>query len=182
MTSRALGARAPPPVRIAFFLGGWRESIDFLQALEAKGRRRGLCSQKAKKGLGKRGGYGALSGAAANSPAPPSVVVEGAKKYYFLGGETVRAVVALTWPSKRANTSRSWYPPHVAKTTVVGSWPTKPTEGTVFIDRTDISKLDASDTAWPRCRKIGYIFQTFNLIPIHAGPAEGHAAFDLRRR
>jgi putative ABC transport system ATP-binding protein len=36
----------------------------------------------------------------------------------------------------------------------------------VFIDKTDISKLDANELAWLRCRKIGYIFQTFNLIPI----------------
>src|SRR6476661_5886440 len=42
----------------------------------------------------------------------------------------------------------------------------KPTEGTVFIDEVDIAQLDAFELAWLRCRKIGYIFQTFNLIPV----------------
>ncbi len=42
----------------------------------------------------------------------------------------------------------------------------KPTEGKVFIDEVDIAQLDAYELAWLRCRKIGYIFQTFNLIPV----------------
>lgn len=42
----------------------------------------------------------------------------------------------------------------------------KPTSGQVFIDEVDISQLDAYELAWLRCRKIGYIFQTFNLIPV----------------
>jgi putative ABC transport system ATP-binding protein len=43
---------------------------------------------------------------------------------------------------------------------------TKPTDGQIFIDKTDISRLGPNELAWLRCRKIGYIFQTFNLIPI----------------
>ncbi|MBI5095893.1 MAG: ABC transporter ATP-binding protein [Candidatus Hydrogenedentes bacterium] len=42
----------------------------------------------------------------------------------------------------------------------------KPTNGKVYIDEVDISGLDAYELAWLRCRKIGYIFQTFNLIPV----------------
>ncbi|RLF24004.1 MAG: ABC transporter ATP-binding protein [Thermoprotei archaeon] len=42
----------------------------------------------------------------------------------------------------------------------------RPTRGKVYIDEVDISKLDAYELAWLRCRKIGYIFQTFNLIPV----------------
>ena len=42
----------------------------------------------------------------------------------------------------------------------------KPTRGKVFIDDVDIAQLDAYELAWLRCRKIGYIFQTFNLIPV----------------
>ncbi len=42
----------------------------------------------------------------------------------------------------------------------------KPTAGKVFIDEVDIAQLDAYELAWLRCRKIGYIFQTFNLIPV----------------
>ena len=42
----------------------------------------------------------------------------------------------------------------------------KPTSGRVYIDEVDIAQLDALELAWLRCRKIGYIFQTFNLIPV----------------
>ncbi len=42
----------------------------------------------------------------------------------------------------------------------------KPSNGTVFIDEVDMAQLDAGELAWLRCRKIGYIFQTFNLIPV----------------
>jgi len=42
----------------------------------------------------------------------------------------------------------------------------KPTSGKVYIDEVDVAQLDAYELAWLRCRKIGYIFQTFNLIPV----------------
>ncbi|MFP4476512.1 MAG: ABC transporter ATP-binding protein [Desulfatibacillaceae bacterium] len=42
----------------------------------------------------------------------------------------------------------------------------KPSSGKVFIDEVDVAQLDAYELAWLRCRKIGYIFQTFNLIPV----------------
>ena len=42
----------------------------------------------------------------------------------------------------------------------------RPTSGQVFIDEVDIAQLDAYELAWLRCRKVGYIFQTFNLIPV----------------
>jgi putative ABC transport system ATP-binding protein len=40
----------------------------------------------------------------------------------------------------------------------------KPTSGKVYIDRVDIAQLDPDELAWLRCRKIGYIFQSYNLI------------------
>jgi putative ABC transport system ATP-binding protein len=42
----------------------------------------------------------------------------------------------------------------------------KPSSGKVYIDEVDIAQLDAYELAWLRCRKIGYIFQTFNLIQV----------------
>lgn len=100
--------------------------------------------------------------------APPSVAVEGAKKYFYLGGEVVKAVDGIDLTIEQGEYVSIMGPSGSGKTTlfnIVGGL-TKPTEGTVYIDRTDISKLDASELAWLRCRKIGYIFQTFNLVPI----------------
>ena len=42
----------------------------------------------------------------------------------------------------------------------------KPTEGKVYIDEVDVAQLDSYELAWLRCHKIGYIFQTFNLMPV----------------
>ncbi len=42
----------------------------------------------------------------------------------------------------------------------------KPTAGSCYIEEVDMAQLDAFELAWLRCRKIGYIFQTFNLIPV----------------
>ncbi|HEX8521312.1 MAG TPA: ABC transporter ATP-binding protein [Tepidisphaeraceae bacterium] len=41
----------------------------------------------------------------------------------------------------------------------------RPSSGKVYIDEVDIAQLDAYELAWMRCHKIGYIFQTFNLLP-----------------
>ena len=42
----------------------------------------------------------------------------------------------------------------------------KPTGGSVFINDVDMAQLDAQELAYLRCRTIGYIFQSFNLIPV----------------
>ena len=41
----------------------------------------------------------------------------------------------------------------------------QPTEGTVMIDGMDIGKLNATDTAVFRRRKVGLVYQFYNLIP-----------------
>jgi len=40
----------------------------------------------------------------------------------------------------------------------------RPDAGSVFIDEVDIAQLDAQELAWLRCRKIGYVFQSYNLV------------------
>jgi putative ABC transport system ATP-binding protein len=42
----------------------------------------------------------------------------------------------------------------------------KPTSGKVYIDEVDIAQLDQNELSWLRCRKVGYIFQTYNLIQV----------------
>jgi putative ABC transport system ATP-binding protein len=39
------------------------------------------------------------------------------------------------------------------------------TRGKIFIDKKDVSKLDENGLAYIRREKIGFVFQTFNLIP-----------------
>lgn len=39
-----------------------------------------------------------------------------------------------------------------------------PSDGRVFIDEVDVAQLSAIELAFLRCRKIGYVFQQYNLI------------------
>jgi len=97
-----------------------------------------------------------------------AVIVEAVKKYYYMGAEVVKALDGIDLEITRGEYISIMGPSGSGKTTlfnIVGGMD-KPSAGRVFIDRTDISKLDAYELAWLRCRKIGYIFQTFNLVPI----------------
>lgn len=42
----------------------------------------------------------------------------------------------------------------------------RPTSGSVYIESVDLARLDPRELATLRCRTIGYVFQTFNLIRV----------------
>ena len=90
------------------------------------------------------------------------------KRYYTMGEETVKALDGVDLDIGRGEYISIVGPSGSGKTTLfnqIGGLD-KPTEGSVFIDGVDISQLDAYELAWLRCRKIGYIFQSFNLIQV----------------
>lgn len=89
-------------------------------------------------------------------------------KEYVMGKVIVRALNGVTLDIKRGEYVSIMGPSGSGKSTLfnmIGGLD-KPSGGSVFIDETDMAQLDASELAWLRCRKIGYIFQTFNLIPV----------------
>ena len=89
-------------------------------------------------------------------------------KEFQMGQEVTRALNGVSLDIKRGEYISIMGPSGSGKSTLfnmVGGLD-KPTEGTVFIDEVDMAQLDAFELAWLRCRKIGYIFQTFNLIPV----------------
>ena len=96
------------------------------------------------------------------------IAMEELARHYEMGGVTIKALDGVD-----LNIGRSEYvsivgPSGSGKTTLfnmIGGLD-RPTMGRVYIDGVEISKLDAYELAWLRCRKIGYIFQTFNLIPV----------------
>jgi putative ABC transport system ATP-binding protein len=95
------------------------------------------------------------------------VETEGLKKIYKLGKVDVTALNGIDLKIFRGEYISIMGPSGSGKTTLfnmIGGLD-KPTEGTVYVDGVDISKLDSYELAWLRNRKIGYIFQTFNLIP-----------------
>lgn len=96
------------------------------------------------------------------------IELEDLAKYYTVGGEVIRALDGVNLEIGRGEYLSIVGPSGSGKTTLfnlIGGLD-RPTRGRVYIDGVDISRLDAYELAWLRCRKIGYIFQTFNLIPV----------------
>jgi putative ABC transport system ATP-binding protein len=90
------------------------------------------------------------------------------KKAYVMGDLTVHALKGVDIEIEQGEYLSIMGPSGSGKTTLfnmVGGLD-KPTSGKVYIDDVDVAQLDAYELAWLRCRKIGYIFQSFNLIPV----------------
>ncbi len=118
--------------------------------------------------------------AAMASPTPPGrlaqasllatriVRVQDVKKTYFRGGEPLHALNGVDFWAERGDYVSIMGPSGSGKSTLfnmIGGLD-KPNAGRVFIDEVDIAALDTVELAWLRCHKIGYIFQSFNLIKV----------------
>jgi putative ABC transport system ATP-binding protein len=89
-------------------------------------------------------------------------------KIYLMGKVEVHALRGITLDIKRGEYISIMGPSGSGKSTLfnmIGGLD-KPTSGSVYINEVDLAQLDAYELAWLRCRTIGYIFQTFNLIPV----------------
>jgi len=96
------------------------------------------------------------------------VRVKGVSKIYKMGKVEVQALKGIDLEVSSGEYMSLMGPSGSGKSTLfnmVGGLD-KPTEGKVYIEDVDVAQLDAYELAWLRCRKIGYIFQTFNLIPV----------------
>ena len=93
---------------------------------------------------------------------------EGVKKLYKLIGEDVWALKGITMDIFRGEFLSIMGPSGSGKSTYfnqIGALD-RPTEGKVIFDGQSVFDLSESEQAWFRCNKIGYIFQTFNLIGV----------------
>jgi putative ABC transport system ATP-binding protein len=96
------------------------------------------------------------------------VEIEDLTKYYRMGEIEIKAIDGVSMRIRRGEYISIMGPSGSGKTTlfnIIGGID-RATSGRIFIDEVDITELDAYELAWLRCRKIGYIFQTFNLIPV----------------
>jgi len=90
------------------------------------------------------------------------------KKTYTMGKVVVHALRGATLDVYRGEYLSIMGPSGSGKTTLfnlIGGL-VKPTAGKVYIDQVDVAQLDHNELAWLRCRKVGYIFQTYELIQV----------------
>jgi putative ABC transport system ATP-binding protein len=90
------------------------------------------------------------------------------KRYYQQGDETIKALDGVTLDVYRGEYLSIMGPSGSGKSTLfnmIGGIDS-PTEGMVFIDEIDVAQLDSYELAWMRCHKIGYIFQSYNILPV----------------
>jgi putative ABC transport system ATP-binding protein len=90
------------------------------------------------------------------------------KKVYRMGNQETHALRGATLDIYKGEYLSIMGPSGSGKTTLfnmIGALQ-KPTAGKVYINQVDVAQLDANELAWLRCRMIGYVFQTFNLIQV----------------
>jgi len=93
--------------------------------------------------------------------------LENVWKTYKMGNIEVNALRGLSLTIGRGEFVSIMGPSGSGKSTAVNmiGCLDVPTKGKIFLEHRDISKLSESDLAQIRGKKIGFIFQTFNLIP-----------------
>jgi putative ABC transport system ATP-binding protein len=100
-------------------------------------------------------------------PSKKLIQLKSVEKFYYMGDEVVKAVNDISIEVKSGEFVAIMGPSGSGKSTgmnLIGSLDL-PTNGAVHLDGKDISHLEESDLAQIRGRKIGFIFQSFNLIP-----------------
>ena len=102
-----------------------------------------------------------------SDPSTNVIEVRGVTRQYKLEGETVHALRGIDLDIHRQEFLSIMGPSGSGKSTLfnmIGGLD-RPTAGTVTLGGESLMDLSERQLAWVRCRRIGYIFQTFNLLP-----------------
>ncbi|MEO0138806.1 MAG: ABC transporter ATP-binding protein [candidate division WOR-3 bacterium] len=96
------------------------------------------------------------------------IKLENVVKIYKSGQEEVRALNGLTLEIGKGEFIVLAGPSGSGKTTMLNviSGIEKPTEGRVLFEGKDIGKMDEDSLSDLRLKRIGFVFQTYNLIPV----------------
>lgn len=96
------------------------------------------------------------------------VRIESVTKEYAMGRTVVKALRGVSLEIQRGEFLCIAGPSGSGKTTLLNliGCLDKPTSGRIVIEGQDVSKLSPKELAWVRRRRLGFVFQTFNLIPV----------------
>ena len=100
--------------------------------------------------------------------AEPIIVAENVRKRYRLGSVEVWALRGVSLSIARGEFLSIMGPSGSGKSTLfnqIGALD-KPTEGRVLFEGHSIFDLSEPQQAWFRCHRLGYVFQTYNLVPV----------------
>lgn len=95
------------------------------------------------------------------------IQIQDLKRYYKMGETVVRALDGVTFAVNRNEYIAIMGPSGSGKSTlmnIIGCLDT-PTEGEYILNSQKVSDLEDSELAEVRNREIGFVFQTFNLLP-----------------
>ena len=113
---------------------------------------------------------------------PIVIDIENITKEYVMGEEIVRALRGVTLQIRRNEYLAVMGPSGSGKSTLMnmlGCLDT-PTSGRYEFNGRNVAEMDDDELAAIRNREIGFVFQTFNLLP-RATSLQRRAAFNLRR-
>lgn len=96
------------------------------------------------------------------------IEVQNAKKIYQLGETEIQALRGVDLSIEGGDFVAVWGPSGSGKSTLCHLMGVidEPTSGTILFDGEDVSKLGDDQQSELRNRKIGFVFQSFNLVPV----------------
>ena len=88
-------------------------------------------------------------------------------KIYTMGDETIHAIRKMSFNIDKNEYVALMGPSGSGKSTLMNilGCLDSPTSGTYILNQTDVSKMSDSELAEVRNKQIGFVFQTFNLLP-----------------
>lgn len=97
----------------------------------------------------------------------PAIRLENVSKVYGAGPAATHAVSEVSLAVPRGSWTAIMGPSGHGKTTLLQlmSGLDRPTAGNIFLDEQELSRLSEADLARLRGRRLGFVFQFFNLLP-----------------